>query len=352
VASVSLAVAVGLAVGGLLVFLWSRVGASAALADGDLARGLEHLLAEVGRLGRAQDIVRREVQEGRESSLRDLAQATQGIRGDLGEARRTLAEVKAIEQSRGRQIDQAADSLRRLEAVVAGSSSRGQGGESVLARALGQLPPDMLEVNVAFEGKVVEFALRLPDGRLLPIDSKWTSVASLERLADADEPAERRRLEEQVAREVRSRMRELAKYLDPERTLALAVLAVPDAAYAAAPEVNTDGYRQGVLIVPYSLALPYVLALYRLAARFGTAIDQDQLGARLRDIDLGLRRIEDELEGRLARGLVQIGNATDAVRDHVRQSQGAVRRLLRTELRAPEDVLRATEDVDPALKSG
>ncbi len=342
----SLAAVVGLVVGGLFVLLWSRVRpATSALVQDEISRGLDQLLAEVGRLGRAQDVVRREVQEGRETSLRDLAQATQGIRGDLGEARRALAEVKAIEQSRGRQIDQAADSLRRLEAVVAGSSSRGQGGESVLARALGQLPPDLLEVNVAFEGKVVEFALRLPDGRFLPIDSKWTSAATLERLADTDEPAERRRLEEQVAREVRTRMRDLAKYLDPERTLALAVLAVPDAAYALASEVNSDGYRQGVLIVPYSMALPFVLALYRLAARFGTAIDQDQLGARLRDIEVGLRRIEDELEGRLARGLVQIGNASDAVRDHVREAQGAVRRLLRAEECA-------TEVVDPALKSG
>jgi DNA recombination protein RmuC len=345
VGSVLLAVFAGLAIGGLLVALGLRGRAFLEPAPTDVSRGLEHVLAEIGRLGRAQDQVRREVQEGRESSLRDLAQATQGIRGDLGEARRALAEVKAIEQSRSRQIDQAADSLRRLEAVVAGSSSRGQGGESVLARALGQLPPDMLEVNVAFGGKVVEFALRLPDGRFLPIDSKWTSAASLERLADAEEPAERRRLEEQVAREVRTRMRDLAKYLDPERTLALAVLAVPDAAYATAPEVNTDGYRQGVLIVPYSLALPYVLALYRLAARFGTAIDQDQLGARLRDIEVGLRRIEDEIEGRLARGLVQIGNAGDAVRDHVRGAQGAVRRLLRADPRA-------SEAVDPVLKSG
>ena len=63
---------------------------------------------------------------------------------------------------------------------------------------------------------------------------------------------------------------------------------------------------------------------------------------------MGLRRIEDELEGRLARGLVQIGNAKDAVRDHVREAQGAVRRLLRAEDREA----RATEGVDPALKSG
>ena len=63
----------------------------------------------------------------------------------------------------------------------------------------------------------------------------------------------------------------MTKYLDPERTLGLGLLAVPDAVYETAPEAHGEGYREGVLVVPYSLALPYVLALYRLAVRFGGA---------------------------------------------------------------------------------
>ena len=98
----------------------------------------------------------------------------------------------------------------------------------------------------------------------------------------------------------------MAKYLDPERTLALGLLAVPDAVYAAAPEAHGDGYREGVLVVPYSLALPYVLALYRLVVRFGAAVDTDQLTARVRALDECLRKMDDELEGRLSQGLVQI----------------------------------------------
>jgi DNA recombination protein RmuC len=207
----------------------------------------------------------------------------------------------------------------------------------------------------------VEYALRLPGGRLLPIDSKWTSASSLERLADAEEPAERRRLEEQIAREIRGRMHEMAKYLDPERTLSFGVLAVPDAAYAAAPEVHGEGYRKGVLVVPYSLALPYVLALYRLAARFGTAVDQDHLAARLRDLELGLGRIEEELEGRLSRGLAQMQNARGALGDHVRAAQETVARLLTSadpEAEAPAEEGRSVATVpeavrvDPGLRSG
>jgi DNA recombination protein RmuC len=323
-----LGAALGLVLGVLLALLWRRREGQGRPGADAVAPVLQRVADEVARLARAQDGVRRDVLEGRESSLRDLQAAAQGIRGELGEARRALAEVKALEQGRLRLGDQAADSLRRLEAIVAGSSTRGAAGESILARALGQLPPDLLERGVAFEGKVVEYALRLPGGRLLPIDSKWTSAPALERLADAEDAGERRRLEDQVAREIRGRMHELAKYLDPERTLSFGVLAVPDAAYAAAPEVHGEGYRKGVLVVPYSLALPYVLALYRLVVRFGSAAGADQLALHLRDLEASLEGLEDEVEGRLSRGLVQVDNARAALGGHVRAARQAVSRLL------------------------
>ncbi len=74
----------------------------------------------------------------------------------------------------------------------------------------------------------------------------------------------------------------MAKYLDPERTLALAVLAVPDAVHAEVPEAHAEGWREGVLVVPYSLALPFVLSLYRLTVRFASAPDTEEVAARPR----------------------------------------------------------------------
>jgi DNA recombination protein RmuC len=314
----------------LIALLLRRAPDAASLrATESLARTLGQMSSEIQRVARAQDELRRDVQQTRDASFKQLADAAVGIRGEIGAAQKALAEVKALEQGRARQMDQAADALRRLESVVAGSSTRGTAGENILVRALAQLPPDMLEVNVAFGNKIVEYALRLPGGRLLPIDSKWTSVAALERLASTDDVVERRKLQDVVVRDLRGRVREMAKYLDPERTLSLALLAVPDAAYGSAPEVHGEAYREGVLVVPYSLALPYVLAIYRLTVRFGTSVDTDQLAARLRSVDEGLRRLGDEVEGRLSRGLVQIQNARDSLRDHVLDARQATSRLLR-----------------------
>jgi len=291
---------------------------------------LSQVQFELRRLGQAQEGLRLDIQRGREASLLGLSEATQALQGQIGRTQSTLAEVKALEQGRARQLDYATDTLRRLEAVVAGSSTRGAAGESILARTLGQLPPDLLAHDVAFGGRVVEYALRLPDGRYLPIDSKWTSVASLDALELAEEPKERRRLEEQVARDLRMRLREMSRYLDPERTVSLAVLAVPDAVYASALAVRSEGWREGVLIVPYSMALPFVLVVYRLTLRLSPPVDQGDLLARLHAVAESLRRVEEEVEGRLSRGLLQVQNARDALRGHASEARGATERLLRT----------------------
>jgi DNA recombination protein RmuC len=288
---------------------------------------LERLSTEMTRLGQVQEDLRREIQQGREDSLRGLADVAQGLQGRMATAQRELAEVKTLEQARSRQLDRATDSLRRLETIVAGSGSRGAAGEGILSRALSQLPPDLLETNAAFGGRVVEYALRLPGGRLLPIDCKWTSAASLERLETTDDPAERRRLLDQVARDVRVRMREVTKYLDPERTLSLAVLAVPDAVHAAAPETHAEGWRDGVLVVPWSLALPFLLVLYRLAVRFGSVPETAELLDAVSRLGESLRQMDETVEGRVSRALVQLANARDDLRAGLAGARRTAERL-------------------------
>jgi len=306
-----------------------RAGAPAWEAQSP-ARLMEKVLADLARLGQAQERLRLELHEGREDSLRGLADVAQGLQGRIAAAQRDLAEVKALEQSRARQLDRTSDSLRRLETIVAGSSSRGAAGENILSRALAQLPPDLLETNAAFGGRVVEYALRLPDGRLLPVDSKWTSAQSLDRLETTDDPAQRRRLQDAIARDVRARIREMARYLDSERTLSLAVLAVPDAVHAATPETHAEGWRDGVLVVPYSLVLPFLLTLYRFAVRLVRlpGADDAERGARLERVGEGLRRLDEAVEGRLSRALVQAGNARDDIRAELAVARRGLERSL------------------------
>ena len=161
--------------------------------------------------------------------------------------------------------------VRRLSTVLAGGASKGRAGENVLREHLSALPPTMLATDFRVGGKVVEFGLLLPDGRRLPIDSKWTALAELEALEAAADGVDREACARAVEKAVASRAREVAQYLDPALTAPVAVAAVPDAAYERAARAHADAFSHGVVVVPYSTALPIVLFLYALVQRFGDA---------------------------------------------------------------------------------
>ncbi|MCL6567233.1 MAG: hypothetical protein K6U09_12535, partial [Acidobacteriia bacterium] len=83
-------------------------------------------------------------------------------------------------------------------AVMAGRERRGEAGEQIVATALRLLPASMVEQGYRVNGKTVEFALILPDGRRLPVDSKWTAGDLLQRLAEIPSGPESDALAEEI----------------------------------------------------------------------------------------------------------------------------------------------------------
>jgi hypothetical protein len=156
----------------LLVCLVAAVAVVGALVW-SLVRRSEGQARDVGEL-KARLVAGGQTQDSQSSALRDGLSHTQTVVEGL---RSALAARQAMEEQ-----DRAA--LRRMEHILAGSSTRGAAGEHILEEALRHLPPEMLQRNVWVAGKVVELALRLPGGKLLPIDSKWVSSPALEQLAD------------------------------------------------------------------------------------------------------------------------------------------------------------------------
>src|SRR5438270_9788426 len=108
------------------------------------------------------------------------------LRSQLALTQTAFESFRSVLSARQQVEDEARQSLRRLEAIIAGSSTRGAAGENILDEAIRHLPPDMIQRSAWINGKVVEFALRLPGGKLLAIDSKWTSSQALEALSAPD----------------------------------------------------------------------------------------------------------------------------------------------------------------------
>ncbi len=290
---------------GLALALWRRPVVE---GDGSVHRQLDVQSGELRRLADA-------------AAQRELA--SEQLRLGLDGARRALEELRVRDQERRGTEAEQREVVRRLATVLAGGASKGRAGEHVLHEHLSQLPPGMLTSDFRVNGKVVEFGLVLPDGRRLPIDSKWTAPAELEALEAATDPLERDQCARAVEKAVVARTKEVAQYLDPAVTSPVAVAAVPDAVFSVLKRAHADAYRHGVVVVPYSNALPIVLFLYELVRRYGDAAD---VQASLSEVGGVLDALEAIVENRFAKAATVIANGADEFRSQLGKARGSIAR--------------------------
>lgn len=324
------------------------------------------LVAKVWRMAHALRVLQAQVQEQSPAQIVSGVQTVQMAQTMLAEQMgRTAMGVESLvptvqslrqelrvlhekAEARAAADRQAQSMLRRLELVMAGGSQRGAAGENILSEVLGQLPPGMRDNDVRIGGKVVEFALRLPGDKFLPIDSKWPESSMLERLERLDrldegevDPRERSDILRRLEKTVLARASEVAKYLDPERTVMLGVAAIPDAVYHASVRAHAEAYRLGVIIIPYSLAVPYVLSVLVLVWRFGEAVDFSEVRGGLLAVNQSLERVLGIVESHLARAATMTENASTRIRSEVLDARRALEAIRIGEREDPTSSVRA-----------
>lgn len=305
-------IGVGAAIAGVLIGMRSRGvdrrETAGAGASASLEARLDVQAAELRRLA-----------DG--AGNRDAAERV--LQEEVACARRALDELALRERERRERDRESWEVVRRLSTVLAGGASKGRAGENVLREHLAELPPGMLVRDFRVNGKVVEFGLLLPDGRRLAVDSKWPALAELEALEAAVDVVEREARAREVERAVTLRAREVAQYLDPALTAPVAVAAVPDAAYEVLRRAHADAFARGVVIVPYSTALPVLLFLYSVVARFGRGGD---VGGCLAEVSAVLEAIENVFENKVVRATTMLANSADEVRAHLGKGRGSIAR--------------------------
>jgi hypothetical protein len=315
------------------------VGLALVVLGSGLRQGLESRLsatdAELRRLGDAS--VYRERGAGE-------------MRQEIASFRDVLQQTRVREEERRAREEEGWTTLQKVAAVLVGSHRTGRAGENVLRESLAHLPPSMVVTDFRVNGRVVEFGLVLPDGRRLAIDSKWPAERELLALADETDPAARERLIRVIERTVADRAREVSGYRDPAVTASVGVAAIPDAAYQVLRRAHADAYRQGVIVMPYSMALPIVLFLHSLVGRFGRVGDVE---ACLNDLGAMLDAIEGTVENKVARASTMLVNGAEELRGQLGKARSTVARARDTtpggesELRGDRD---ASDPDDPSLQ--
>ncbi|HEX9056403.1 MAG TPA: DNA recombination protein RmuC [Ktedonobacterales bacterium] len=271
---------------------------------------VESSLAQLGQLPSLQQSLQEQVS----AAIRDLA---------------ALKEWQAKEQSRWQTEDDAFGRLQRLTNVLLGSSTSGQAGERVVQEVIDNLPPQWRDTNHAVNGRRVEFALRLPDGLILPIDSKVVSQAELDAVETTSDPGERERLERGIRTNLLKRVSEVRQYVDA-RTVGYAVAAVPDAAYRLSGAVLPRAFQEHrALVVPFSLLAPFILMVYEQHLR-AADLDGAQVSRLVADAQQHLESAARLLNSQFGSALTQLTNAREHLTRELAAAGSALEQMRRS----------------------
>jgi DNA anti-recombination protein RmuC len=112
-------------------------------------------------------------------------------------------------------------------------------------------------------GGEVEYAICFEDGRMIAVDSKVASTKELAALSDDSLTQEARvELKNNVLGEIRKKIADVGKYIDPDRTLPFAVMALPDSNLDVVAELIPEAGEKNILILGYS-AVPQLVSYFR-----------------------------------------------------------------------------------------
>jgi len=256
-----------------------------------------------------------------------LVDATTSIRDELSRATTNLTELQTHAKARQELELRTAESIRRLETVIAGTQSKGAAGENILEVVFAKLPPDWQVRDFRVGAKTVEFGLRLPNNLILPIDSKWPATNLLEEFVTCDDPDKQQKLKAEIEASVLAKAKEVRKYIDPNVTTSFGVAAVPDSIYDLCFGIQTDVFHLNVVLVSYSMFIPYLLLVFQTILKTSQNIDLQKLDAYLKSAQESIKAVQDELEGRFPKAITMLNNSRDEMSAHLSKVAGGLTSL-------------------------
>jgi len=206
--------------------------------------------------------------------------------------------------------------IMQIQRILTNTSQLGKTGEAIIGEALKHFPQNMIEHNFKVGSSVVEFGLKFLDGKVMPIDSKFRAtslVNSLDKIEDTDE---RKKIIESIDKEVVSHVMDVGrKYIDPKKTLPFAIAAIPDSVYALCTKAHAEARKYKVVLMPYSMAIPYLLTVYELRIQYSRSINIEKVENALTAMDIELEKADDVITDSFYRGLTMIKNGVSKIEE-------------------------------------
>lgn len=196
-----------------------------------------------------------EMKDGLQQTMHDRLERNhvmmrESVQKQLGESAKLIADVTQrltkLDETNRRVVD-VADELKTLQNVLQNPKQRGVFGEYYLETVLGNvLPPGRYQMQYKFQdGQIVDAALFLDKGQILPIDSKF-SLENYNRLIEEKDKATRDKLLLALRNDLKFRIDETSKYIRPhEKTMDFAFMFIPSEALYYDLLINKVGATGG-----------------------------------------------------------------------------------------------------------
>jgi DNA recombination protein RmuC len=213
----SIVILAGVFIGGILVYLFTQKRAPIAQDQ----TGFQLLLQQLHDLQHTVDQKLGQNEKSLRESMQFQSTQSATIISDITERLTRLDETN-------KQVMGFAEGLQELQDILKNPKQRGILGEYYLETLLKNvLPPGSYQMQYAFpDGTIVDAAVFVKD-KVIPIDYKF-SLENYNRLVETSDKTQKERLEKQFVNDLKDRITETAKYIQPEHgTMDFAFMFIP-----------------------------------------------------------------------------------------------------------------------------
>ncbi len=214
-------IAIGLFVG-VVIYLLFLKGKEKPVAQNDQTNtGFQLLQSQLHDLARLVENKLTDSERALNETMRHQSNSSNTIIRDITERLTRLDETN-------KQVISFTDQLQGLQDMLKNPKQRGILGEYYLETLLKNvMPPGSYQMQYPFsDGTIVDAAVFVKD-KIIPIDSKF-SLENYNRISETSDPAEKERFEKIFVNDLKNRIAETAKYIQPENnTMEFAFMFIP-----------------------------------------------------------------------------------------------------------------------------
>ena len=230
--------------------------------------------------------------------------------------------IKDENERSDRSLDNMLNKISSIERTLTGTKSRGIAGEALLGLYLeSSIKTGEVKKNLKIGTKIVEFAWKVNEGKYIPIDAKFPEIMTLvEEYDKSEDTAHQKSLSKKVKEKIKKEIENIQKYQNQSNTIGNCILAVPPSALQMSPELISIGKESNVYLSSYK---DVIIIAHLLAEQHHRFTAEGDIGAekiKVEQLNSILEKIFAKSDT-IDRGLKQISNANDEIKDEVSKSK-------------------------------